>query len=67
MDTSTAIGLCTAALIAEELEEVSIEADCVFADKGAFLLLQALLEEYCEAREPIKALRAEVGELASRH
>ena len=54
-----------AALVREELEEVSVQAHGVLADERAFFVLQALFEEDCEARESIEPLGAEISHLTS--
>ena len=52
-------------LVAKELEKVGIKTDSILTDVIAlvFVGIAALLEEDGEARESIKALRAEVGHL----
>ena len=56
-----------AALVREELEEVSVQAHGVLADERAFFVLQALLEEDGEARKSVESLGAEVRHLAACH
>ena len=53
--------------VAEELEEVCVETDCVLVRIAALCLFLASLEEDGESREAVEALRAEVGQAGASH